>query len=172
MKFSTYSGFPGEPPPELRILGGNPHRAGIRLAGAHHHTSHGDQRRCRKAEFLCPEDRRNGRIPPAHQLSVRLDDHLASKAVGNQCLMGLRQSQLPGQSGIMDGGKRRRAGSSVIAGDQDHGSACFCNTGRYRSHSGFGHELHRNTGVFVGIFQIIDQLGQILDGIDIVMGRR
>ena len=47
------------------------------------------------------------------------------------------------------------------------GNAC-----RYGAHAAFGHKLHADAGIRVGVFEIEDQLRQILDGINIVMRRR
>ena len=35
-----------------------------------------------------------------------------------------------------------------------------------------GHQLNADPGVDVGILQIVDELGEILDGIDVVVRRR
>ena len=65
MKFTTYSGFPAETFPELRILGCHTHRTCIQIADTHHHTAHGHQRRRCKSKFLCsqqePPQPRHGR---------------------------------------------------------------------------------------------------------------
>src|SRR3954451_21037469 len=46
-------GRPGEAPPELRVLGGDPYRAGIEVAYPHHDAARSDQRSRREGEFLC-----------------------------------------------------------------------------------------------------------------------
>ena len=86
--------------------------------------------------------------------------------------MGFRKAQLPGKSRVMDGTFRRRAGAAVIAGDQHAARAGFGNTGGDGAHACLGNQLHGNSGVPVGIFQVKNQLGQILDGIDIMVRRR
>ena len=50
--------------------------------------------------------------------------------------------------------------------------AGFGNACRYGAHSCFGYQFHGNSCIFVGIFQIIDQFSQILNGINIMMWRR
>ena len=86
--------------------------------------------------------------------------------------MGLSQSQLPWKSCVVDRAFRSRAGTSVISGDQDNLGTCFGNAGSYSSHSCLRNKFYGNTRIFIGIFQVIDQLGQILDRINIVMRRR
>ena len=47
-----------EAAPQLRILGGDPDRAGVEVADAHHHAAERDQRGGREAELVGAEDRR------------------------------------------------------------------------------------------------------------------
>ena len=73
----------------------------------------------------------------------------------------------------MDGVSRCRTGTAVIAGYQDDLGSRLGYTGCDRSHTGFGYQFYRDSCLGVGIFQIIDQLRQILNGINVVMrGRR
>ena len=41
-----------------------------------------------------------------------------------------------------------------------------------RADADFGHQLDRDAGLRIDVFQIVDELRQILDGIDIVVRRR
>ena len=86
--------------------------------------------------------------------------------------MSLRKAQLPGKACVVDGALRRRAGSAVIAGDQNHLGARFGHACGDSPDAGFRHQFHRDPGIFIGIFQIIDELRQILDGIDVMVRRR
>ena len=97
---------------------------------------------------------------------------MGPQAVLDQVLVGLRQTQLPGQTGVVDGGTRGRAGASVVAGDEDHLGPCLGHPGSDGTHPRLADQLHRDAGLTVGALQIIDQLGQILDGVDVVVGRR
>ena len=48
----------------------------------------------------------------------------------------------------------------------------FGDTRCHGTDTNFGHELHRNRGARIAIFQIVNQLRQVFDGINIVMRRR
>ena len=48
----------------------------------------------------------------------------------------------------------------------------FGNAGRHSAHANLRNQLHMNTGLGVGILQIVDELGQIFNGVDVVMRRR
>ena len=86
--------------------------------------------------------------------------------------MGLRQAQLPGKTRIVDGALGGRPGAAVVAGDQHHLGTGLGNAGGDGTHAGLGDQLHIDPGIPVGVFQVVDQLGQILNGIDIVVRRR
>lgn len=61
---------------------------------------------------------------------------------------------------------------AIIAADQHDIGVSFGNTRGNRSDADFGHQLDADAGTAVGIFQIVDQLGKILDGVDIMVRRR
>lgn len=63
--------------------------------------------------------------------------------------------------------------ATVRTGDEDLVRAALGNAGRDRAHARFGNELDRYARAGVGVLQIEDELGQVLDRIDVVMrGRR
>ena len=141
---------------QLRVLGRDANRTGIQVADSHHDTTHGYQRRCGKSEFFRAQKRRNGYVPSAHQLSVRLYHYPVSQTVFLQCLVCFCQSQFPGKSCIVNGTFRCCSRTAVIAGNQNHlrtrlGHAC-----RHGSHACLRNQFYGNPGIFVGIFQIID----------------
>ena len=165
-------GFSLKAPPELLVLGGNAHGAGVFGADAHHHTAHADQGRCRETEFLCSQQGGDGHVAAAHQFSVRLEDHPAAQAVFHQASVSLRQAKLPGQARIVDGASGRRAGTPVIAGDQDDLGSCLGDTRSDGADARLRDKLDIDPGIPVGVFEIVDQLGQVFDGVNVVMGRR
>ena len=68
----------------------------------------------------------------------------------------------------MDGVARRRARAAVKAGDQDDFGAGLGNTGGNRADTGLADQLDVDGRLAVGAFQVIDQLGQVLNGVDIM----
>ena len=69
-------------------------------------------------------------------------------------------------------GQRAGAGAALVAGDRDMVGARLRDAGRDRADPDFRHQFHRYVGARVGVFQIVDQLRQILDRIDVVVRRR
>jgi hypothetical protein len=73
---------------------------------------------------------------------------------------------------MFDRTERRGARAAVVARDQDDIGLGLGHTGGDRPDARLGHQLHRHPGVRIDLFQVVDQLGQILDRIDVVMRRR
>ena len=70
------------------------------------------------------------------------------------------------------GGQRRGARAAFEAGNGDVIGAAFGDARRHRADAHFRHQLDGDARLAIGAFQVADQLGQILDGINIVMRRR
>ena len=91
---------------------------------------------------------------------------------GDQGLLGLGQADLPWAAGMLDRGQRRGAGAPFIARDGDVVGPGLGDAGRDRADADLGNELDRDRGLRVDVLEIEDQLGQILDRVDVVMRRR
>ena len=63
--------------PELGVLRGDAHRAGVKMANAHHYASEDDERGRGEAQLLRPQKGRYDDIPPCLHLAVRFEDHPA-----------------------------------------------------------------------------------------------
>ena len=68
------------------------------MAHAHHHAARDNERCCCETELLGPKQRCDNHIAPCHQLAVRLHDDPAAQVIEHQCLMRLRQTELPRQA--------------------------------------------------------------------------
>ena len=56
---------------------------------------------------------------------------------------------------------------------QDHIRVGFGDAGGDGAHTGFSHEFHANFGPRVDLLEVVNQLGEVLDAVDVVMrGRR
>ena len=72
----------------------------------------------------------------------------------------------------MDRGQGGGAGAAVIARDEDHLGARLGHAAGDGADPGLRDQLDADAGMAVGVFQVEDELGQVLDGIDIVVRRR
>ena len=86
--------------------------------------------------------------------------------------MRLCEANLPGQTGVSDGGLRGSTGAAVETADQHDIGMRLCDACCNRADTDFRDELHADARVTVRILQIMDQLGEIFDRIDVVMRRR
>ena len=68
--------------------------------------------------------------------------------------------------------ERARAGAAVVAGDGDQVGVGLGHAGGDGADAGLGHQLDRDQRLRVDLLEVEDQLGQILDGIDVVVRRR
>ena len=137
----------------------------------HHDAAHGNERCGRKAELLGPQKGRNGYIPPGFQLAVSLQHHPGTQVVQHKRLMGFGDPQLPRNTGVLDGGERRCAGTAGVAGNHQVIRTGLGNAGRHGADTNLGAELYADSRLGIGVLQIVDQLGHVLDGIDVMVRR-
>ena len=154
-----------------RVLGGHADRAGVEVADPHHDAAQGDQGGGRKAVLLRTQQGRHHNVTAGFELAVGFDHNAAAQVVQDQGLMSLGHAQLPGQAGVFDAGLGRGAGAAVMAADQHHIGVALGHPGGNCADPDFGDKLDTDPGVVVGVLEIVDQLGQILNRIDIVVGR-
>ena len=95
-----------------------------------------------------------------------------AQIVDDQRLVRLGEAELPGQTGVDQRGQRRGARAAVGAGDQHHVRVRLGDARGDGAHAHFRHELHADARVAVRVLEIVDELGEIFDGIDVVMRRR
>ena len=162
----------GEVLAQLGVLRRDPDRAGVEVADAHHHAAGDDERRGREAELLGAEQRRHDHVPPGLDLAVDLDDDAVPEPVAQEGLLGLGQAELPGRAGVLERGERRGAGAAVVARDEHDVGVRLRDAGGDGADADLGHELHVDAGARVGVLQVVDELGEVLDRVDVVVRRR
>eukprot|EP00123_Amoebidium_parasiticum_P018834 comp24298_c0_seq1/m.45560 comp24298_c0_seq1/g.45560 ORF comp24298_c0_seq1/g.45560 comp24298_c0_seq1/m.45560 type:complete len:1025 (+) comp24298_c0_seq1:2711-5785(+) len=157
---------------QLGVLCGNTHGACVQVALAHHRAAHDDEGHSGKPELLGTKQAGNGNVTAVTDLTVGLEDDTATEVVLHQCLVGLRQTQLPRQTGMLDTGPTASTGSTVVARDENVVGKALGHTGSNHTHTDLRHELDAHAGLGVGALQIVDQLLEILDRVDVVVGGR
>ena len=166
------SGTPGELLAQLRILGGDAHRASIQVADPHHDAPQAHQGHRTETEFLGPQEGRHGHVPGGLQLAVGLHHHAVPQAVLLKHLACFRQTQFPGQPAVADRGLGRGPGAAYVAADEHHVGPGLGHPCGNRADPRLGNKFDAHPGGRIGHLEIVDQLGQVLDGIDIVVGWR
>ena len=154
------------------VLGRDADRTGVEMADAHHHAAQDHQGCGREAVFLGAEHGGDDAVAAGLELSVDLHDDAVAQLIGNQHLLGFRQAEFPRHAGVFERSHRRSAGTTVIARDQHHIGMGFGDTGRDRADADFGDQLDVHARHRIGVLEIVDELRQVFDRIDVVMGRR
>ena len=151
------------------ILRANAHGAGVRLALTHHDASHGNQ--CSRADtiFFGPHHGCHDNVTTCAQATIGAQGDAVAQVVHRQDLMRLCQAHLPWQTRIFNRGRGASTRATIMARDQDDIRLCLSDTRRNRANARRGHQFHGHFGAWVDLLEIIDQLRQILDGIDVVM---
>ena len=126
----------------------------------------------RETEFLGPKQGADDHIAAGFELAVHLDHDAAAQVVEHQRLMRFRQAQFPRSAGVFDAGQRRSAGAAVVAADENHVGVRLGDAGRDGADADFRHQLDADASVAVGVFQIVNQLRQVFDGVNVMVRRR
>src|SRR5881409_1319083 len=113
--------------------------------------------------------RGDGDVAPGLQLAVGLDADAAPEVVGDEYLLRLGEPELPRDARVLDRGERRGSGTARVAADEDHVGLRLGDAGRDRPDADLRHELHADARLVVRVLEIVDQLGQVLDRIDVVV---
>ena len=87
-------------------------------------------------------------------------------------MLGFGQTDLPRRTSVLDGVERSRARTAVAAGDEHHICMALGHTSGDGADTEFGDELDMDTRLRIRHLRIVDQLLEILDGIDVVVRRR
>src|SRR5258706_985012 len=157
---------------ELRILGGDPDRAGVEMALAHHDAALGYEGRRGEAEFVCAEQGADDDVAPGLHLTIGLHGDSAAQLVQDQRLLRFRKPDLPRAARILDRRQRRGAGAAIVPGNGDVVRLRLGHARGDRAHADFAHQLHGNARSGIHILQVVDELRKVLDRIDIVVGGR
>lgn len=157
---------------QIRILCCDADRTGVHLTDPHHDATYSHQRRCGESELFGAQQRGYGQIAAAQHFAVGFQDDPVAQIVQHQRLMRFGKTQFPRKAGMADGVHWRRACSSIVSADQDNVGTAFCHTCGNRSDTNLGYQLHVDIRARVGVLQVVNQLRQILDGINVMVRRR
>ncbi len=157
---------------QLGVLGRDAHRAGVEVADPHHDAPADHQRGRREAVLLGTEQRGDDHVPSGLELAVGLHDDPVAQPVEQQRLLGLGEPELPRRTGMLEAGERRRTRTPVVARDEDHVGVRLADAGSDRADSYLRDQLDVDPRLVVGVLQVVDQLGEVLDGVDVVVRRR
>src|SRR4026209_1931457 len=147
--------------PQLWILRCHTNRTGIQVTSAHHDASERHQRRRRKAKLFCTKQSGYNNITTCFQLPVSLDRDATAQIVEEQRLMCFSETELPRSACMLDAGEWRCPRAALVAANQDYIRARFCDAGRDRADSCFGHKFHTYPRFRICVLQVVNELGQV-----------
>ncbi len=86
--------------------------------------------------------------------------------------MSFAQADFPRQTSIFDGSERRRARASIVTADRDNVRTSFGHARGDDSNASSGDELDADARAGIDGPQVVDELGEVLDAVNVVMRRR
>ena len=142
------------------------------MAGAHHQAAFGQEQRRAEAELVGAEERRDDHVAPGLEAAVHAHAHAAAQAFGDERLLRLGQAELPGRACVLDRGERAGAGAAVAAGDVNDVCERLDHARGDDAHACLGDQLDGDLGARVRLPEVEDELGEVLDRVDVVVRRR
>ena len=119
-----------------------------------------------------PEQRRHHDVASRLEPAVDADAHPVAQVVLDEGLLGVGETELPRHAGVLDRRQRRRTGAAVAARDLHHVGERLHDAGGDGADAVLGDELHRHLGQRVDLLEVVDELGEVLDRVDVVVRRR
>src|SRR5690606_616371 len=165
-------GLAGETAAQLGVLRGDADRAGVQVALADHRAAERHQRDRAEAVLLRAEGGRDDDVAGRLEAAVDAQPHPPAQVVGDERALRLGQAELPRQAGVLDRRQRARPRAAVVPGHLDVVGVALRDAGRDRADAGARDELHAHARVGVDALEVVDQLGEVLDRVDVVVRRR
>src|SRR3546814_6202920 len=97
---------------------------------------------------------------------------VCSSDLERENLIDFGQAHFPRRAGIFDAGLGRGAGAASVARDEDDVGVRLGDPGSHRADARRADQLHADARLRIDLLQVVDELRQILDRIDVVVGRR
>ena len=155
-----------------RVLGGDADRAGVEVAHPHHDAASRNQGRGGEAELVGAEERAHDDVASGAQTAIDLHGNAAAQAICHQGLMGFSKTNFPRRARMLDRGERRSAGAALESGNGDMIGARLGHAGGNGADTDFRDELDRDETAGIDVLEIEDELREVLNRIDVVMGWR
>src|ERR1035438_9367658 len=121
---------------------------------------------------MMAEQRGDRHVAARLELAVGLDINAAAEIVEHERLVRLGQTQFPRNARMLDRRERRRARAAVVTADEYHVRVRLGDAGGDGAHADLRDQLHAHARVAVRVLQVVDQLGEVFDGINVVVRRR
>mmetsp|Transcript_13636 Transcript_13636/g.39086 ORF Transcript_13636/g.39086 Transcript_13636/m.39086 type:complete len:503 (+) Transcript_13636:715-2223(+) len=161
-----------ELPAQRLLLRRDADGAVVCVADARDDAADRDHRDGAEAKLVGAEQRAHHHIVPRLEASVHAEHHAVAQVVEQQRLVRLGEPELPRPSRVLDRRERRGAGAAVCPRDLDHIRVGLCDAAGDGADADLPHELDGHLCLRVDLVQVVDELGQVLDRVDVVVRRR
>mmetsp|Transcript_1298 Transcript_1298/g.3301 ORF Transcript_1298/g.3301 Transcript_1298/m.3301 type:complete len:369 (-) Transcript_1298:3037-4143(-) len=163
--------LPGKFLSQLRVLCCNTDGACVQMTFSHHNATHSNQWGSGKTEFLRSQQACNCNIASSLELTVGLNLNTITQPIENKRLLRFGKSEFPWKTASLNSGPSSSSSTTIVSTDCDMVGESFCYTSCDNANSDFRHKLHRHFSNWLGVLQIVNELGKILNGINIVVWR-
>src|SRR5712691_9515713 len=146
---------------------------GVEVALARHIAAQRHQSRRAKAKFLRAQHGRHDHVPPRFKAAIDAHFHTPAQPVAHEHLLRLGKPDLPRHAGVLDRLYGRCARAAIVSADKHVVGMGLSHASRYGSYTDSRDQLDAYARPRVYLVQVVDQLGKVLDAINVVMrGRR
>ena len=154
---------------EAFVLRSHTDGTGVGVAFAHHHATEHDERQCAECELIGTEHRHDDDVLGRLQLTIGLQSHLVAETVADERLLGFGKAYFGRNACKAHRTGGRGSCTTFGTADDDEVGLGLGYAGSDGSHTTFGHQLHAHGSLGVDVLQVEDELGEVLDAVDVVM---
>ena len=157
----------------LRLdVGGDANVAGAVLALATNGAADGDHGHGRESDTIRAKAHHLDHVAPALHAPVAPQLNAVAQPAFDECTMRQPQPDFHRQADVAQGVRARRPRSALVAGQRNDVGAGLGHSHSDDADARYDRNFHGNAGVGVGGLQLIDQLRQVLDGVEIMVVAR
>ncbi len=131
-----------------------------------------DEDRGAEGELVGAEQRGDQNVLRGGKAAIGAQTDASAHAVGHEDLLRLGEAELPRVARVLDAGERGGAGAAGVAGDDDEVGVGLGDARGDRADAAAGDQLDADGGARVDALEVVDELGEVFDGVDVVMRRR
>ena len=150
-------------------LGGDPHVAGIEMAAAAGGAADDHHRQGAEADPVGSQKHQLDHVAAAAGAAVGPDFHFVAQSRPGEGLVRLTHADFRRQAHELDGVLAGGAGAAVVAADGDDVGARLGDPQGDGADPRHRRDFHRDARLRVGGAQLLDDLGEVLDGVDVVV---
>jgi hypothetical protein len=155
--------------PLVLDLRGDADVARVRLAAAADGAAQGHHRHGAEPDPVCAQQHQLQHVGGGAHAAVRPQLHRSAQAGLGERAVGQGQAQVGGQARMAQGVAAGRAGAAVVARKRDHVGAGLGDADRDRADPAHDRNLHPHPRGRVGGAQLRDDLGKVLDRVQVVV---